>query len=72
MDEMTQQNAALVEQVSAAGDAMAEQARNMKSQLGFFQSQAPMHSGMTSAPLSLVAGDSHGPLNISNEEWNEF
>ncbi|MCG9720476.1 methyl-accepting chemotaxis protein [Shewanella sp. Isolate7] len=72
MDEMTQQNAALVEQVSAAGDAMAEQARNMKAQLGFFQSQTPVHSGMTSAPLSLVSGDSHGPLNISNEEWNEF
>ncbi|ASJ95191.1 methyl-accepting chemotaxis protein [Shewanella marisflavi] len=72
MDEMTQQNAALVEQVSAAGDAMAEQARNMKAQLGFFQSQAPAHSGMISAPLSLVSGDSHGPLNISNEEWNEF
>ncbi|WP_281213016.1 methyl-accepting chemotaxis protein [Shewanella insulae] len=72
MDEMTQQNAALVEQVSAAGDAMAEQARNMKSQLGFFESQTPVHSGMTSAPLSLVSGDSHGPLNISNEEWNEF
>ncbi|MEC4727964.1 methyl-accepting chemotaxis protein [Shewanella sp. D64] len=72
MDEMTQQNAALVEQVSAAGDAMAEQARNMKSQLSFFQAQEMTSSGLTSAPLALVSGDSHGNLNISDEEWNEF
>ncbi len=72
MDEMTQQNAALVEQVSAAGDAMAEQARNMKSQLSFFQAKEQSSSGLTSAPLALVSGDSHGNLNISDEEWNEF
>ena len=72
MDEMTQQNAALVEQVSAAGDAMAEQARNMKSQLSFFQAREQVSSGLTSAPLALVSGDSHGKLNISDEEWNEF
>ncbi|RTR38176.1 methyl-accepting chemotaxis protein [Shewanella canadensis] len=72
MDEMTQQNAALVEQVSAAGDAMAEQARNMKSQLSFFQAKEQTSSGITSAPLALVSGDTHGNLNISSEEWNEF
>ncbi|WP_375335713.1 methyl-accepting chemotaxis protein [Shewanella sp. VB17] len=72
MDEMTQQNAALVEQVSAAGDAMAEQARNMKSQLSFFQAKEQASSGLSSAPLALVSGDSHGTLNISDEEWNEF
>lgn len=72
MDEMTQQNAALVEEVSAAGDAMAEQARNMKSQLSFFQAKEQTSSGLTSAPLALVSGDSHGNLNISDEEWNEF
>jgi len=72
MDEMTQQNAALVEQVSAAGDAMAEQARNMKSQLSFFQAKEQTSSGIPSAPLALVSGDTHGNLNISSEEWNEF
>ncbi len=72
MDEMTQQNAALVEQVSAAGEAMADQARNMKTQLGFFQADEQQSSGMASAPLALVSGDSHGNLNISKEEWNEF
>ncbi|QFU20588.1 PAS domain-containing protein [Shewanella eurypsychrophilus] len=72
MDEMTQQNAALVEQVSAAGEAMADQARNMKTQLGFFQTDELKTSGMASAPLALVSGDSHGNLSISKEEWNEF
>ncbi|WP_083700204.1 methyl-accepting chemotaxis protein [Shewanella sp. UCD-KL12] len=72
MDEMTQQNAALVEEVSAAGEAMADQARNMKTQLGFFQANEQQSSGMESAPLALVSGDSHGNLSISKEEWNEF
>ena len=37
MDEMTQQNAALVEQASAAGEAMAEQARALMDLVGFFR-----------------------------------
>ena len=37
IDEMTQQNAALVEQASAASEAMAEQARGLGNQIGFFQ-----------------------------------
>lgn len=37
MDEMTQQNAALVEQASAAGETMAEQARSMTQVVGFFR-----------------------------------
>ncbi len=72
MDEMTQQNAALVEQVSAAGEAMADQARNMKTQLGFFQTSGNTSSGIASAPLALVSGDSHGSLSINKDEWNEF
>nr|WP_018690883.1 methyl-accepting chemotaxis protein [Algicola sagamiensis] len=36
MDEMTQRNAALVEEVSAAGEAMADQARDMRNILSFF------------------------------------
>lgn len=36
MDEMTQQNAALVEEASAAGEAMAEQARGLIDLIGFF------------------------------------
>ena len=37
MDEMTQQNAALVEEVSAAGEALSEQANKMMDLLGFFK-----------------------------------
>lgn len=38
MDQMTQQNAALVEQASAASESMAEQAREMDELLSFFRS----------------------------------
>lgn len=71
MDEMTQQNAALVEEVSAAGDAMAEQARNMRRQLGFFRTDVQASSA---APLALVAGGEKRPTKFkaSKEEWHEF
>ncbi|GAB1256414.1 hypothetical protein NBRC116494_09160 [Aurantivibrio plasticivorans] len=39
MDEMTQQNAALVEEATAAGENMAEQARAMTSAVGFFRTR---------------------------------
>ncbi|WP_290580257.1 methyl-accepting chemotaxis protein [Ketobacter sp.] len=53
MDEMTQQNAALVEQASAAGEAMAEQARSLMNLVGFFKldhSATMMHGGQAAAP----------------------
>ncbi|NRB37685.1 MAG: hypothetical protein HRU20_04355 [Pseudomonadales bacterium] len=37
MDEMTQQNAALVEEVAATSDAMGNQAKELESKIGFFQ-----------------------------------
>ncbi len=37
MDQMTQQNAALVEEASAAGEAVAEQARGLMDMIAFFQ-----------------------------------
>jgi methyl-accepting chemotaxis protein len=37
MDEMTQKNAALVEETTAAAHAMADQARDLKDQIGFFK-----------------------------------
>lgn len=55
MDEMTQQNAALVEEASAAGEAMAEQARKLMQQMEFFTLQGDhgSSSGMTTAPMSV-------------------
>ncbi len=52
MDEMTQQNAALVEEASAAGEAMADQARGMRQILGFFTTDG---SGSTSTSASASA-----------------
>ena len=40
MDEMTQQNAALVEQAAAASEAMGEQARNLNELVAFFKTEA--------------------------------
>lgn len=40
MDEMTQQNAALVEEISAAGEALSEQSNKMMGVLGFFKVKA--------------------------------
>jgi methyl-accepting chemotaxis protein len=54
MDEMTQQNAALVEQASAAGEAMADQARGMRQILGFFTTggSAPATGGQSPMLMS--------------------
>ena len=50
MDEMTQQNAALVEEASAAGESMAEQANGMRQLLTFFKSNAGGHASALPAP----------------------
>lgn len=53
MDEMTQQNAALVEEASAAGQAMSDQARSLNEVVAFFSNiggGAPMVSPSTPTP----------------------
>lgn len=83
MDEMTQQNAALVEEASAAGQAMADQARAMNSVVEFFSvgaqqasySSAPQVSARThSAPKAKVAKvkAKQAPSASSDDEWEEF
>jgi len=52
MDEMTQQNAALVEEASAAGEAMAEQARALMDLVGFFK----LDHGVSAVAGSFGAG----------------
>ncbi len=56
MDEMTQQNAALVEQASASSESMAEQARNMSQLVSFFTLAQEQGSGGQPA----TRGSSHG------------
>ena len=77
MDEMTQQNAALVEQASAAGETMAEQARSLLELVGFFQldSAATQHiqvrSRAPAAPRATVVSKKT-VRDHSGDEWEEF
>jgi methyl-accepting chemotaxis protein len=77
MDEMTQQNAALVEEATAASQAVAEQATNMAKMMEFFQigdtapSQAvrsPLIQSRQPAPARTQAA----PKAESDDEWAEF
>lgn len=86
MDDMTQQNAALVEEASAAGEAMAEQARGMNTMMDFFVVDDAGHGG--SASLHVVKSSSNFTGNASSsgggysadrmtssntdDEWEEF
>jgi len=49
MDEMTQQNAALVEEASAASRAMQDQAETLSQQIGFFHTQEQASGGATAS-----------------------
>ena len=79
MDEMTQQNAALVEEASAASMNMSEQAKKMRELMEFFtlmggtDSFSPVSSGVAASSVSQhsssgSAVDSSG----GEEEWEEF
>ena len=52
MDEMTQQNAALVEEASAAARAMHEQAGELTRQIAFFKIDQELHAGVKSHAAS--------------------
>jgi len=81
---MTQQNAALVEEASAAGEAMAEQSRGMMQLMDFFtidhNSRAPqmqMAAPTASAPMNqpmAAPSQNHGAQmsNSDDDEWQEF
>ncbi len=81
MDEMTQQNAALVEEASAAGEAMAEQARNMSSMMDFFTVDGSGKSGHLIAPTATLAAPAPQPSATvtrtpaspaHDDDWEEF
>lgn len=82
MDEMTQQNAALVEEASAAGQAMADQARAMNEVVAFFSvgaqqasyssPQASMPSRTVSKPKVASVKAAPPPSSSSDDEWEEF
>lgn len=79
MDEMTQQNAALVEEASAAGEAMAEQARNMNEQMSFFSvdaagggSTAPVAASTASYTPTVKQDSQSMDSDGGDDEWEEF
>lgn len=80
MDEMTQQNAALVEEASAAGEAMAEQAQSMTQMMEFFDIElsAPVQPPRAHPAPVAASGQAQsalsGGFNVSDDddEWAEF
>ncbi|MFT7559273.1 MAG: methyl-accepting chemotaxis protein [Flavobacteriales bacterium] len=80
MDEMTQKNAALVEEASAAGAAMADQASDMNRVVSFFStsgSESSLASSSTSSyasrKSSSVAASSGGQSSSGSDgDWEDF
>ncbi|MBU2985446.1 PAS domain-containing protein [Saccharophagus degradans] len=74
MDEMTQQNAALVEEASAAGEAMAEQAARLMEEVSFFTiSQNEQRMVASARPVAKSAP--HRPASapsVSDDDWEDF
>ena len=80
MDEMTQQNAALVEEASAAGEALSDQARQLMSMMSFFSIENVARPGVPGPAqvrspvrrqVSPVRTGGHGKSR-SDDEWEEF
>lgn len=85
MDEMTQQNAALVEEASAAGEAVADQARGLMDLVSFFHvdeqaNVAPVMShsapmARSSAPAAGAGSKASSPAMMDDDDfdsWEEF
>ncbi|WP_425488840.1 methyl-accepting chemotaxis protein [Dyella caseinilytica] len=72
MDEVTQQNAALVEEAAAAARAMQEQADRLQTQMGYFRVRGEVRSALKPAPVTArVAMPAARPLAVAGE-WAEF
>lgn len=86
MDEMTQQNAALVEEASAAGQAMSDQARALNEVISFFSNigggAAPntsqpsygshARSAVTSMPAKSASSSKRNNNLGTDDDWEEF
>lgn len=86
MDEMTQQNAALVEEATAAGQAMSDQAKSMNKMVEFFSianmdTQLSASSGGSSRAVTSsrparggmpAATGRSAPAASSDDEWEDF
>lgn len=85
MDEMTQQNAALVEEASAASEAMSEQASGMNRLIGFFKvgaytASAPSQDSPSAEPIKSYqpqpngnqAGGGNAASFSNDDDWEDF
>ncbi len=78
MDEMTQQNAALVEEASASSKSMEEQAQGLQEQVSFFNTGDSAdsdtdHGAVRSAPAKSRAAAARPHLSaVPDSEWEEF
>jgi methyl-accepting chemotaxis protein len=88
MDELTQQNAALAEQTSAASVSMSQQAQDMSEQVDFFQiddgTQTKRRASLKRRPAAAATGAPGGAMSAaaaasaadrpgpSDEKWGEF
>jgi methyl-accepting chemotaxis protein len=76
MDEVTQQNAALVEQAAASAESLEEQAQNLSVTVGRFTVDADLHSpsrvipAVSESPVQAEAKPQFQPAD--NEVWEEF
>lgn len=87
MDEMTQQNAALVEEAAAASESLDEQGQNLQQMMAFFDTGREMGRPPQQAPASARAQTKarpavsrperplfgrHAPARQDDDEWDEF
>lgn len=71
MDEMTQQNAALVEEASAASEAMSDQARQLGQLVAFFNTDV-QQGAITTTPVLAVSHSTVGFDAGVSGDWEEF
>jgi len=79
MDEVTQQNAALVEEAAAAAESLEEQAQTLSDAVSQFRldtdirSPAPRHASPQPNPVARKAVSVAKPHRVeNNDEWSEF
>lgn len=72
MDNMTQQNSALVEEAAAAAEALTEQAGNMLELMSFFKTgnESGVKGGKVVSPVKISKQDKKP--NQSDDDWEEF
>ncbi len=72
MDNMTQQNSALVEEAAAAAEALTEQAGNMLELMSFFKTgeESGVKGGKIVSPLNNIADKSK--TSVVEDDWEEF